>query len=140
HLVKVLVADGAPKTENLWIVTRGAQPVGSSPQPVALAQVPVSAMGATIGLEYPSLRCVRIDLEPTAPPDEASTLLAEIRAKTDETLIAFRDGHRHVARLSRAQSDSAPSHKDPEAAGPRVYRLETSSPGILDRLQLQPIE
>jgi acyl transferase domain-containing protein/ubiquinone/menaquinone biosynthesis C-methylase UbiE/acyl carrier protein len=140
HLVKALVADGDPKTENLWIVTRGAQPVDSSPERVALAQVPVSAMGATIGLEYPSLRCVRIDLEPTVPPNEAGALLAEVQAKTDETLIAFRQGRRHVARLSRARSDSTPSQKDPGAAGQRVYRLETSSPGLLDRLQLQPLE
>jgi NADPH:quinone reductase-like Zn-dependent oxidoreductase/SAM-dependent methyltransferase/acyl carrier protein len=140
HLVKALFSDGSSKVASLWIVTRGAHSANSSGERVALAQVPVSAMGSTIALEFPELRCSRIDLDPRVAPDEAGDLAREIQSKNDEDLIAFRNGRRHVARLSRFRSDSAPANERHGLGSQQPYRLQTSAPGMLDRLTLQPLE
>lgn len=140
HLVKALVSDGSSKVGSLWIVTRGAQSASSFAERVALAQAPVSAMGSTIALEFPELHCSRIDLDPGEAPDEASDLAGEIQSRNDEDLIAFRHGRRHVARLSRVRSDSAPADERHGLDSQRAYRLQTSAPGMLDRLALQPLE
>jgi NADPH:quinone reductase-like Zn-dependent oxidoreductase/SAM-dependent methyltransferase/acyl carrier protein len=140
HLVKALVSEGNSKPDSLWIVTRGTQSVSSAAEPVALAQIPVSAMGSTIGLEFPELHCARIDLDPERTTGEAGDLVEEVQFKNNETLVAFRHGHRHVARLSRVRADSAPVDKGLGSGSPRAYQLQTSSPGMLDRLALQPLE
>ena len=138
HLVKALVSEGNSKADSLWIVTRGAQSVNSSAERVALSQAPVSAMGSTIGLEYPELRCARIDLDPAGAPGEADDLLQEVQSNEEETLLAFRQGRRHVARLSRV-SDSPPADKSLAPGSLPAYQLQTSAPGMLDRLALQPL-
>jgi acyl transferase domain-containing protein/NADPH:quinone reductase-like Zn-dependent oxidoreductase/SAM-dependent methyltransferase/acyl carrier protein len=139
HLVKALVSYGSAKAGSLWIVTRGAQTASSSAEQVALAQAPVSAMGSTIALEFPELRCSRIDLDPGGAPDEAGDLAREIRSRNDEDLIAFRNGRRRVARLCRIAADSAAANGE-RGLGSQPYRLQTSAPGMLDRLTLQPLE
>lgn len=140
HLVKALVSGGSPKTNNLWIVTRGAQSVGSAVPSVSLSQSPTAALGSTIGLEYPELHCTRIDLDPVALPDEPETLLEEVRDGKGENLVAFRHGRRLVARLVRRKTDSTGTHKAPKADISRPYQLKISSPGILDNLSLFPME
>ncbi len=134
-VVKALSGANA-KMESLWVVTRGAQSVSSSAERVALAQAPVSALGGTIGLEYPELHCVRIDLDPAGAPSEAADLLDELQSRSDETQIAFRRGRRHVARLSHVRPGRVPADKG--LGEQRPYQLRTSSPGILDGLALQP--
>jgi acyl transferase domain-containing protein len=140
HLVKALVSGGSPRTNNLWIVTRGAQSVGSEVPSVSLSQSPTAALGSTIGLEYPELHCTRVDLDPVASPDELGTLLEEIRNGKDENLVAFRHEHRLVARLVRRRTESAETRKSAKADISRPYQLKISSPGILDNLSLCPME
>lgn len=140
HLVKALVSEGNSKVSSLWIVTRGAQSVGSRAERVALAQAPVSAMGSTIGLEYPELYCARIDLDPEVAPREALNLFEEVQSRNEDNLIAFRHGLRHAARLSRVRLDTARMEKGTAASTMGAYQLKTPSPGVLDHLTLQPVE
>ena len=140
YLVKALVSGGNSKDGSLWIVTRGAQSASSSAERVELAQAPVSAMGSTIALEFPELHCSRIDLDPGVAPDEAGDLAREIRSSNDEDLIAFRNGRRQVARLSRIETDSAAANGERGSGSQHPYRLQTSTPGVLDCLTLQPLE
>jgi len=137
HLMKALEREGV-KFGGLWIVTRGAESVDPLADLVSLSQIPVSAMGSTIALEYPELHCCRIDLDPDRWPSEASDLVAELRAR-NEDLVAFRHGLRHIARLSRVRLGAAPLNQGGEANA-RAYQLQTSSPGLLDRLALEPLE
>ena len=136
YLLKALAA-GNVTAESLWIVTRGAESLGSSAGPIALAQSPVSALGSTIALEYPELRCVRIDLDPEEDRNEVHELFTEIQTKRAEDWIAFRHSKRHVARLSRIPSNPV-SVGTPDVH--RTYRLQTSAPGMLDGLVLRPLE
>ena len=141
HLVKALAKVNA-NPNSLWIVTRGAQSVGPSGSLPALTQSPISALGSSIALEYPELRCVRIDLDPekTETANEARQLFVEIQAKRKEGWIAIRGGDRHVARLNRIPSDKVSAEPSPSANVSRAYRLQTSTPGVLDALALQPFE
>lgn len=86
---------------SLWLVTRGAQPVGTVPDVPGLAQSPLWGMARVIALEKPVLNCVRIDLDPEETGEEDRILLEEICSRSGtEDQVAFRGGTRHVARLA----------------------------------------
>jgi acyl transferase domain-containing protein/NADPH:quinone reductase-like Zn-dependent oxidoreductase len=108
----------------LWIVTRGAQPVGDCVPD--LVQSPLLGLGNVIGTEAPELRCVRIDLDPVLRPSEPDLLFDTVWHADTEDRIAFRDGTRQVVRLVPGAL-SAPSDE------PRV--LEITARGQLDNLQ-----
>jgi acyl transferase domain-containing protein/NAD(P)-dependent dehydrogenase (short-subunit alcohol dehydrogenase family)/SAM-dependent methyltransferase/acyl carrier protein len=93
---------GAPP--RLILVTRGAQSVAEDARPVAFAQSPLSGMGKVIRMEHPELRCTQVDLDPRMDLAEASrALVEELWSPDDEPLVAFRDGARRVARLTRGE-------------------------------------
>ncbi|WP_226595072.1 hypothetical protein, partial [Microseira wollei] len=57
-------------------------------------------LGRVIALEYPELRCVRLDLSAQATTeDKVLALLLELTAPDAEDQIAIRQGKRYVARL-----------------------------------------
>jgi thioester reductase-like protein len=101
HLVQALVKHKGSGSPQLWLVTRGAVPVGSSPP--AVAQAPLWGLGKVVALEHPELWGGMLDLAPGATEDEATKLLAEIEDSQGEDHLAFRNGSRYVARLVRKQ-------------------------------------
>ena len=99
--------EGAGKRA-LWIATRGAQPVGAAPAPLALGQTAVWGLGRVAALEHPDLWGGMVDLEAEPrgadgerPPveREAAWLLREILDPDGEDQIAYRGGERRGARL-----------------------------------------
>jgi thioester reductase-like protein len=88
-------------TPRLWLVTRGAMPVGSSLPEVA--QAPLWGLGKVIALEHPEFFGGMLDLALEATENEATKLLTEIEDSQEEDHLAFRDGHRYVARLVKRQ-------------------------------------
>jgi len=135
HLVQALGAAGLVEAPRLWLVTRGAQPVIAGEDPVAFHQAPLWGFGKVVALEHPELRCARVDLDP-APGEEASrALLDEVLAAGDgEDQVGFRAGKRHVARLVRHRV-ARPAR---QRRGP--VRLRVGQPGVLDELELEPLE
>ena len=108
HLLQALVKRQAGKgkgpsplssTPRLWLVTRGAVPVG--PSLPAVAQAPLWGMGKVVALEHPELFGGIFDLAFEPAADEVARLLVEIGDSQGEDHIAFRDEHRYVARLVR---------------------------------------
>ena len=133
NLVKALASAGGD-LRRLWLVTRGGQPVGGEAQPVAVAQAPLWGLGKVIALEFPELRCVRLDLDPAADDDSRPTLLEALRAPADDDQLARRAGHWHSARLVRSQiTKRAPD--DPN----RPTALQIVERGTLDALSWQPV-
>src|SRR5262249_43267037 len=65
-LVQALIRSEVKAPPRLWLVTRGAQPVGDAPTRVALAAATLWGLGRVIALEHPELRCTRVDLDGTA--------------------------------------------------------------------------
>jgi pimaricinolide synthase PimS2 len=99
HLAQTLQEVGWRDKPRLWIATRGAQAVTPEDRDVDPLQAPSWGIGRALALEYPELRCTRIDLEPGAGPDEAEALVRELLADHREEEIGLRGGHRHVGRL-----------------------------------------
>lgn len=87
-------------TPRLWLVTRGAVPVGSL---LSVAQAPVWGLGKVVGLEHPQLWGGMLDLAPEATENEAERLLAELVDSQGEDHLALREGERYIARLERRQ-------------------------------------
>ncbi|MBP7340201.1 SDR family NAD(P)-dependent oxidoreductase [Niveispirillum sp.] len=95
----------ADRPGGLWLVTRGAQPVGSSPvQPM---QAPLWGLAKVLRLEHPTLSCRTLDLDPAAPADEADRLLDELSV-ADQAETAWRGGIRYRPALTRLPL--APAH------------------------------
>ena len=138
-LVKELVSNGGSNLEGLWLITRGSQSVRPAEELIALAQSPVAGLGSTIALEHPELHCRRIDLDPIARPDEVRDLFEEIQAGRDENQIAFRNGTRHVARLTRCAAQVCLAEAGRELQPGRPFQLQIASPGLLDSLSLRPL-
>ncbi|MEZ0364409.1 SDR family NAD(P)-dependent oxidoreductase [Mycobacterium sp. pUA109] len=129
HLVQALTASGRTDTPRLWLVTRGAQPVGTDGAGVAIAQAPLWGMGRSIQHEHPELRCSRVDLSSDGDPAELGALVAELCADTPETDVALRGGERYVARLARCRTDG-PAERPVEIRADATYLITGGLGGI----------
>jgi acyl transferase domain-containing protein/D-arabinose 1-dehydrogenase-like Zn-dependent alcohol dehydrogenase/acyl carrier protein/NADP-dependent 3-hydroxy acid dehydrogenase YdfG len=129
-------ADANPP--RLWIVTRGAQAV-IAPE-ANPTQTSVWGLARTVAAEYPDLKSVCIDLDGAldSTADDVEMLWREIAAPDGENQVAIRRGQRYVARLTRSMARSAASA--PETVSERPVQLVITSRGILDNLQLHPVE
>jgi acyl transferase domain-containing protein/acyl-CoA synthetase (AMP-forming)/AMP-acid ligase II/thioesterase domain-containing protein/acyl carrier protein len=94
----VLRAEAAPP--RLWLVTRGAQPLGGAP--VAVAQSPLWGFGRSLAQEHPALWGGLIDLDPgEGAAAGAERVVRQLRAPGGEVQVAWRGGVPHGARLAR---------------------------------------
>jgi SAM-dependent methyltransferase/acyl carrier protein/NADP-dependent 3-hydroxy acid dehydrogenase YdfG len=102
YLVQALVGGGGSGAPALWLVTRGAQPVGAVAEPLEIGQTPLWGLGRVIALEHPQLWGGLVDLDAhSSAMENATRLLAEICQPDGEDQLAWRGGQRHVARLVR---------------------------------------
>jgi acyl transferase domain-containing protein/acyl carrier protein len=133
HLVQALASSRSFDSADTWLVTRGAQAVRSDDL-AAAEQAPIWGFGAALAIEYPSLRCVRADLDPrTAPAESAGALLAAILTPGPEDQLAFRDNRRYVARLVRTTGRASASADSPPT------KLIISERGVIDHLEFHPL-
>jgi acyl transferase domain-containing protein/NADPH:quinone reductase-like Zn-dependent oxidoreductase/acyl carrier protein len=116
----------------LWLLTRGAH--GIDGPPTSPEQATLVGFGATVAVEQPELRCVRVDLDPTATTDRSvAGLLAALRTSDREDEVALRGTQQLVARLVPVASRT----RSPAAAASGA-RLVSSRPGTIDALEWQP--
>jgi myxalamid-type polyketide synthase MxaE and MxaD len=95
------------ESPRLWLVTRGAQAAGESSVPLNLAQAPLWGLGRVIAQEHSGFWGGLVDLEPkSSRNDSAHQLSREISSPDREDQVAFRQGHRLVARLARKRQSS----------------------------------
>jgi 3-oxoacyl-(acyl-carrier-protein) synthase len=90
-------------------------------------------LGRVLAMEHPNLNCLLADLDPGA---ENGTLAAQIedllrlfRTPDRESLVAWRDGKRYVARLA-AREDLAESTSSMEIAADAAYLITGGMGGI----------
>ncbi|WP_018348360.1 type I polyketide synthase [Longispora albida] len=130
EFLAVLGREGFGRDQRLWLVTQGAQvlPGDISQEPAAAASL--WGFGHTLLNEFPAYRATMVDL----PADGDTTLLAEEwQVKGGgEFQVAYRDGHRHVRRLSPIAPGAAPSTEN-EALTIKEY-------GQFANLRLAPAE
>lgn len=95
-------------TRRLFLVTRGAQPVGGSHERTEIAQAALWGFGRTVTKELVQSRCTCIDLDPLSS-EAVDELLCAILADDTEDQVGFRQGVRRVARLGRTTMEIAES-------------------------------
>ncbi len=102
RVLQTLLGMGEARPPRLWLVTKGAQPVGPGSVSAPLASA-LWGLGRVLGEEHPEMWGGLVDLDPTGSPEEdAGNLLAELRHADDETETAYRRGRRHIPRLVRS--------------------------------------
>jgi phthiocerol/phenolphthiocerol synthesis type-I polyketide synthase B len=84
----------------LWLVTQGAQVVGTSPRRVAVDHAPLWGAGRVIAEEHPGLWGGLIDVDPEGEVTKnAGELVEELLGPDGEDQVAWRAGKRYVPRL-----------------------------------------
>ncbi|KJK43524.1 hypothetical protein UK23_32885 [Lentzea aerocolonigenes] len=103
RLMQALSAE-LSQVPKVWLVTRGAQPVGDDPGLPRVEQAPMWGLGRVIGhQEFATLWGGLCDLDPgETAAEQAALLVDEITASDAEDQVAFRAGSRYVARLAES--------------------------------------
>ncbi|MEK6320974.1 MAG: SDR family NAD(P)-dependent oxidoreductase [Acidobacteriota bacterium] len=146
HLVQALGESRWSKSNGFWIVSRGAQDIGTNLTPASVFQSAGYGLGGVIAFEAPHLGCTRIDIDPQGNTDDLQQLLHELLLPESESQVAFRNLERYVPRLTRyssaiAESDSSLSSDNAnrlELPDTEAFSLEISPPYVLDNLELRP--
>jgi acyl transferase domain-containing protein len=109
YLAQALSESGWARPPRLWLVTRHAQAVGDTSASVAVGQAPAWGIGRVIGhQELATMWGGLIDIDTGPSATQAGLLADEIMYTDGEDQVAFRDGQRHVARLTRSTRLSSP--------------------------------
>lgn len=135
-LQALAVAELAP-TPRLWLLSRGAQPVGAGM--VHPAGALIWGMGRVVAREYPGLRCTLIDGGLLADADEERALGEELWAGAgglEEPQVALRGKERLVARLVRRVAGERRPSLAPVGT---PFRVVAGHPGLLESLQLREL-
>ncbi|MBF0287243.1 MAG: SDR family NAD(P)-dependent oxidoreductase [SAR324 cluster bacterium] len=104
HLVQALESREWSEPPRLWLITQGAQPVGEDVIPLQVQQSPLWGLGNVIALEYPELRCTRLDLDPSPDANVLQSLYNTLWHQNQEEQAAWRQGVCYVPRLARCAS------------------------------------
>jgi len=114
----------------LWLVTRGAHAVAGKPvtRPAAGA---LWGLGRVFGhAEQAGLWGGMIDLDEGASPvDDAAHIVAECLGRNEHDEIAWRDGVRHVARMTESNLSLEPEHA-PVVAADGIYVITGGLGGL----------
>jgi acyl transferase domain-containing protein/pimeloyl-ACP methyl ester carboxylesterase/aryl carrier-like protein len=126
HLVQALAACEFLEPPRLWLVTRGAQPVGSEMNLPGVAQATLWGLGRVISAELPQLRCSLIDLDPSKNPLDVTPLFAQLwQSNPTEESLALRENQSYVSRLVPCPA----SKREPAAFKPERSYLITGGLG-----------
>lgn len=131
HLVRALIGTPSVDQVRLCLVTKGARPVESPVE--APHQAALWGFGKGLLAEHPELEPLLVDLDPEGVPDGSAIqrLIDEITHGAPEAEVAFRQGRRLGARLTRSGGRSS----DP--GGPATSRSVWTKPetGLLEDLR-----
>jgi acyl transferase domain-containing protein/acyl carrier protein len=106
-LLQALGREVVANSPGLWLVTENAAPCSHGAarrhnRELNFAQSPLWGMGKIAALEYPELRCKRLDIDAAAADVQAGQLAAELRSTSaGEDQVVVRGDGRYVPRLSR---------------------------------------
>ncbi|WP_414588370.1 alpha/beta fold hydrolase [Scytonema sp. PCC 10023] len=99
HLLQAVVKNPKTSLPQLWLVTRGSQPVLSNTEQLALTQSSLWGLGRVISFEHPQLWGGLVDLDPQGSKDEAEILLQLLADNQKEDHLALRNQQAYIARL-----------------------------------------
>ncbi|WP_282036572.1 type I polyketide synthase [Saccharicrinis aurantiacus] len=135
-------AGGLDLTNNLWLVTRGAEKVTANDTSIELAQAAIYGMGRVSKNEFPLLPVRIADLSVNATSEETKQLVSAIltpqESKEEDTEFAFRGEDVLLRRLVAVDGETVDSRAaTKQKASGTPYRAEVQENGMLDSLALR---
>ncbi|MEM7583477.1 MAG: SDR family NAD(P)-dependent oxidoreductase [Acidobacteriota bacterium] len=103
HLVQAASSLTAPVP--LWIVTRGAVVLDGDESMARGLQATLWGIGRVLGAESSDLLGGMVDLDPASTATDPEQIVSELMADDSEVQVCWRDGHRHLARLTRVTGE-----------------------------------
>ena len=98
-VIKTLAEQLDSSPRKLRLVSNSA--IGVAEQPIqGLAGATLWGLGKSVAMEYPELRCQRVDLTMDSAHSAANDLLALLHSNTSETEVAIRNGQMRYSRLA----------------------------------------
>ncbi len=131
-LVQNIATTGWVDYPRLVMLTQNGQTVEGD-EKTNPAHGSVWGLGRVLSMEHPELSSMCIDID--GSDNSIDLFLKELSAVSEEDQIVFRDTNRFVQRLIKSDISNDGSTKN---QGPK--RLESSKRGLLDNLQLVPME
>ncbi len=131
--------ESAVEPAEAWFVTAGAQHVGDENASLNVAQAPLWGLGRSLAAERKKIRCRLVDLSDVCAPEEIDALVRELDAGEPEEGLAYRRDRRFVSRIRRTSVAAEASPQSARRASPATtaFRLEMTSPGLLETLRLR---
>jgi NADPH:quinone reductase-like Zn-dependent oxidoreductase/SAM-dependent methyltransferase/aryl carrier-like protein len=137
HFVQTLEKSDKPdRMTRLLLVTKGAQPVGSTDGLTSVGQSLLIGLGKVLINEHPESHCKLVDLAFETTEDEIQSLLEELRSEDEEEEIVLRHDARFVPRLERATPKKVSVEELSVDGRDRGFRLTPSTFGVIDSLSL----
>ncbi|MBV7331441.1 SDR family NAD(P)-dependent oxidoreductase [Chloroflexi bacterium TSY] len=139
HIVQAL--GNTELTPKLWLISRGCQAVTDSHQPIQVEQGPLWGLARTIRAEHPEFDCRALDLDALdvgTSDDHVGNILDELSGAGHESQIAYRQGRRYVARLTRHQIKEVNDDTADWTSAPR--RVSLAEYGSPKYLHMAPLE
>lgn len=139
HVPLVVQAVGAASWETpprLWLVTAGATLPAADAESLRMENAPMWGIGRAVAREHAELRPALVDLSPSPRVEEARALALQVCIGDKEDTIALRGNKRYLERMVRMHAETPAPVPAPLAEG-EEYRIEISSPGIFDNIELR---
>lgn len=128
-IVKAMADQGGGR---LWVVTSGAQQVADDPELVNVQEASLWGLARVVTAEGVGVSATRVDVDPAAESrQQAACVLEELHASDGEDQVAYRNGLRYVARLTRRAAVALPD-------GP--VRLRIAECGTFESLRLSALQ
>lgn len=127
HLVQTLTLSAQLRTCSLLLVTRLAQAVTESVEPVRPAAASITGLRRVVASEYPDLQCFHVDLDAAGNDTQDATDLMQFLFAPHEREVAIRAGTMFVPSL-------VPLRTEPRGA----LQLKVPEPRTLENLAWEP--
>ena len=139
-LVQFLMEELDSEAPHLFIVTAGAQSIGSDRREESVAQAPIVGMLQVALNEYPNSRFSLIDLDPRLDGNSIELLMEELLVSDHEDEIALRGADRFVHRFNKMPADTFNETSNEQRlvriSKDTAYRVEGANSGSIDDIHL----
>lgn len=120
----------------LYTTTMSSQWVHRTGTVLGLFQSPMWGMSKVIGLEYPNLNCIMVDLDEQNVRISGKNLYKEMTYGEEEQQVVYRHGIRYVGRLAYKR-DKKEQLAIPDSTG---YELSVTEMGTIEGLKIGQLE
>ena len=129
HLVQALAAKNWDRLPTLYLASRRGQAVDAGD--LRAEQMLIAGLGRVVGLEFPEMHCVCLDLDSPGERDAQILFQEGQRGGEVERQVAWRGDNRYVSRLQRHRLEADKTSFFIDAQGSYLITGGTGSLGLL---------